>query len=62
MLVNIKSIEVLEETKIVEGSRGFTWELDVFANQVVDLLGNGFRGAGQTEVINLTKEKDLVAL
>ena len=62
VLVNIESIEVLEETEVVEGSRGFTWKLDVFSNQVIVLLGNGFGWTGQGKVINLTKEKDLVTL
>jgi len=32
----------------------------MFANKGVDLLGDGFGGAGQSKVVDLTEQEDLV--
>ena len=34
----------------------------MFANEGIDLLGDGFRGTGQSKVIDLTEQEDLVTL
>ena len=59
--MNIKTVEILEKTEVVEGRGRFTRDLDMSANAGIDFLGKGFIRAGQGKVINLMEKEDFVA-
>ncbi len=62
VLVNIKAIVILEKTEVMKGRLGFARKLDVSTNAGVDLLSERFGRTGQSKVIDLAEEEDLVTI
>lgn len=59
ILVNIKAIEVVEQSKVSEGWFGLSRELEFATNGVVQTLSKGFIGTSKSKVIDLTNHEDL---
>ena len=55
-LLDVKPVEVGEETQILEWGLRFVGQLQSFANHIVDLLGSGLVGAGYGKVVNLSQK------
>ena len=61
MLRDFKSIEVLEEPEVLRRGCIFGWQLQSFANVVIETLGEFFIRASNCKVVNLAQEKDFGA-
>jgi len=58
MLRDFKSIEVLEEPEVLRRGCIFGWQLQSFANVVIETLGEFFIRTSSSKVVNWVQQKE----
>ena len=57
----LPNLDAIVETHVGKGGLVFARKCEAFANDIIDSLGYVLVRAGKSKIINLAKEKDLIA-
>jgi len=60
-LSNVEAIEIFEQTKVLEWGLCLRWQLETFADLIVETLCHFFIGASECKIINLAQQKHFSA-